>query len=325
MKILAVDDEPYILELMPLLAARAGFPDVTTFSSATRALDVLTTGDVIFDCLLLDINMPEMNGIELCACVRQLETYRKTPIIMLTAMSEQYYMDTAFKAGATDYATKPFDINELGARLRVAHELIIALRELEATKKANAACRSAVSNQHGFALSEAIHVEGAPELVTIDAFRNYLKQSSRAGLAASQMLAIKIDQIEQIYASTTPAEFAYALGEVSDAVRTVLRTNSYLMSYAGNGIFVVVSNCAILLPSAEIEAEVQHLLDEKNSEYDSGSPMDITVSLGNPLQPSTSKASDIAKSIDRIIARAESRAITKRDGPPVANIRGCGA
>ena len=65
MKILAVDDEPYILELMPLLAARVGFSDVTTFSSAVDALDTLVNGKAIFDCLLLDINMPDMDGIEL--------------------------------------------------------------------------------------------------------------------------------------------------------------------------------------------------------------------------------------------------------------------
>ena len=49
MKILAVDDEPYILELMPLLAARVGFSDVTTFSSAVDALDTLVNGKAIGD------------------------------------------------------------------------------------------------------------------------------------------------------------------------------------------------------------------------------------------------------------------------------------
>jgi DNA-binding response OmpR family regulator len=128
MKILTVDDDAFIRELLPLIAAKAGFPDVTTVSSGQLAMETLTKVDTAFDCMLLDINMPGMNGIELCGRIRQMDAYGKTPIIMLTAMSERDYMDDAFKAGATDYATKPFDINELGARLRVAQELVLAHR-----------------------------------------------------------------------------------------------------------------------------------------------------------------------------------------------------
>ncbi|MDB5661059.1 MAG: srrA, partial [Cypionkella sp.] len=63
MRILAVDDDPCILELMPLLVAISGFPDVTTAPSGQRALDALANSDDSFDCLLLDINMPGMDGV----------------------------------------------------------------------------------------------------------------------------------------------------------------------------------------------------------------------------------------------------------------------
>ena len=89
MKILAVDDEPFILELLPMLAAKSGFPDVTTAHSGDLALETLVQASAPFDCLLLDINMPGMDGIELCSRVRQLDRYEKTPILMLTAMSER--------------------------------------------------------------------------------------------------------------------------------------------------------------------------------------------------------------------------------------------
>ena len=324
MRILAVDDDSYILELIPLIAARSGFPDVTAFSSPKLALDELVNGEVVFDCLLLDINMPEMDGIELCRRVRQLEAYRKTPIIMLTAMSERDYMDNAFKAGATDYATKPFDVNELGARLRVAQELVVARREAQVAKLSNAVNGSVISHAHGFELSEPILVGGNENLIDFTSLNNYIKQSSRAGIAASQVIAIKVDRIGDIYARASSEEFAYALQEVAHAVNEVLRTRGGLISYPGNGIFVVLSNSATPLTSGEIEAEVQHLLDEKNSEYDCGDPLDIEVSIGSPIQPNFGDANDVTKLLARAVARAETRSRTKHDRPPAVNIRRVG-
>lgn len=321
MKILAVDDEPYIRELMPLLAARVGFPDVTTVSSGPLALDALAGGGKAFDCLILDINMPEMDGIELCRRVRQIEGYRKTPVIMLTAMSEREFMDSAFRAGATDYATKPFDINELGARLRVAQELMVALREAQIARESVVAAGSVSTRAHDFDLSEAIAIDGCDGLVDFVSLKNYLKQSSRAGLAASQVIAVTVDRIKDIYDRASADEFAYALREVADAVNDVMRPGGGLISYAGDGAFVVVCNCAAPIPSSEVESDVQHLLDEKNSEYDCGTPMDIEVSIGNPVQPSFGDIADVPKSVERAIARAQLRSKAKRDEPRGANIR----
>ncbi|MDB5657532.1 MAG: response regulator [Cypionkella sp.] len=157
---------------MPLLVAISGFPDVTTASSGQRALDALANSDDSFDCLLLDINMPGMDGVELCERVRRLEAYRTTPIIMLTAMSEGEYIDSAFKAGTTDYATKPFDIDELGARLRVAHKLIIARREAKLAKALRAPSGSATDQMHGFGLSETIRIDGLQALVDFGSLKN---------------------------------------------------------------------------------------------------------------------------------------------------------
>lgn len=320
MKILAVDDEPFILELIPLLAARSGFKDVTTVSSGARALDVLVAGDP-FDCLLLDINMPGMNGIDLCRQVRQLPAYRKTPIIMLTAMSDREYMDSAFKAGATDYATKPFDINELGARLRVANDLVTAWRE---AGSANGAPPETGEQSALSGLSAPLHLEGVRDLVDFESFKNYLKQSSRAGLASSQVVAIKVDRIADIHARASAAEFTYALRQVADCINDVLRRWGGLLSHAGNGVFVAVSNGAAPLSAREFEAEVQYLLDDRSAEFDSGQPMDLEVSIGSPLQPSASDAADASRLIERATARAECRAEAKHSGPVVVNIRRIG-
>jgi CheY-like chemotaxis protein len=256
----------------------------------------------------------------LCGRLRQLDAYRKAPIIMLTAMSERDYMDSAFKAGATDCVTKPFDIAELGARLRVAQELCDARRETRAARAAQWETDAGTARQHGFDLSDPDPVQGLTGLVDFLALRNYLKQISHAGAAASQVIAVKIHRIEDIYARATSDEFSYVLGEVTGAVNEVLRIWGGLISYAGHGVIVAVSNSPSPLASGEIESEVQQRLDERNSEYDNGTPLDIEVSIGNPIQLNFSDMADVPKIIERVIARAERRSIIKHDAPPGVNI-----
>jgi|TARA_R110000850_G_scaffold242171_1_gene366821 PleD family two-component response regulator len=321
MKILAVDDDPYILEILTMMAARAGFTDVSTSLSGEIALDMLNKGDVVFDCLLLDISMPDMDGIELCQLVRSMPAYRKTPVIMLTAMTEKDYIDRAFQAGATDYANKPFDIVELNARLRMAQEVFSVRQEAAAAISTVDAHRPEAANQHEFDIYDEVQIEGVKDLIEYTALGNYLTQLSRAGLVSLQVFAVKIDRIEAIYARASTEEFLYALTEVADAIGDVLRSSGYMMAYAGNGAFVVVSNKATLEPSVGLETEIQDVLDEKNSEYDDSAPLDIEVSIGNPIRPNTSKTQRIRKTFDRVIARAENRVLKKRSEPRPVNIR----
>ena len=272
MKILAVDDNQLTLDLLSKLTGQLGFGDITTASSGEDALQFLGREGSPFDCLLFDIQMTGMNGIELCSLVRALPAYRHTPIIMLTSMTDRDYVDRAFKAGATDYANKPFHISELGARLRIAQQ-IIAARSVTTSggQRADEAAQP---------LSHSVQITGFPSLISYDALGNYLLQLSKAGLAGSQVLAVKIHRIDAIHAKASPQEFAYALGEVADAISGALTTQNIMMAYAGSGAFLLVlgrTGCT----SSELELEIQNLLDDKGTEYDNGDPLDLDVSIGN--------------------------------------------
>jgi len=123
MRVLAVDNDEFILELLQRILDKIGIQDVTVAASAAAAIEILDNVELPFECLILDFQMPEMDGIELCKVVRKMPTYLKTPIIMLSAMNEGSFIERAFAAGATDCATKPFDIVELGVRVRNARQL----------------------------------------------------------------------------------------------------------------------------------------------------------------------------------------------------------
>ncbi len=127
MKILAVDDDEILLELLAATLQMLGYAEVTTAGSASDALQIIGAEKQPFDCLLFDIQMPEMDGIQLCSIVKSMEPYKQVPVIMITAMTDRSFVDRAFAAGAVDYVTKPFDELELGTRLRIAERKLSGL------------------------------------------------------------------------------------------------------------------------------------------------------------------------------------------------------
>ena len=113
-KILIVEDEQKIARFLQLELEHEGF-QVATESNGRRALDRIIQED--FDLVLLDIMLPEMDGIEICRRTRKLS---QIPIIMLTAKDDVEDKVMGLDIGANDYVTKPFAIAELFARIRAA-------------------------------------------------------------------------------------------------------------------------------------------------------------------------------------------------------------
>jgi DNA-binding response OmpR family regulator len=109
--LLLVDDEPLMLDLLSLYLTPAGYKCIK-MTSAVDAIDYLKFNHA--DLILLDIMMPEMDGWEAC---REIRKHWDIPIIMLTAMSEKPDIIKGLKIGADDYISKPFDEEELVARI----------------------------------------------------------------------------------------------------------------------------------------------------------------------------------------------------------------
>ena len=107
--LLIVDDEPGITDMIKSYFVSEY--DVLTAYSGREALQKLTGKP---DLILLDINMPEMDGLEVCKKIRQ---FVSSPILFLTARVESVDKIIGFRAGADDYIVKPFDLDELGARV----------------------------------------------------------------------------------------------------------------------------------------------------------------------------------------------------------------
>jgi DNA-binding response OmpR family regulator len=114
-KILVVDDEPEAVELVEFNLKQAGH-DVVTAADGAEALKKARAS--LPDLIVLDIMLPEMNGLEVCKLLRRDAATAKIPIIMLTAKAAEIDRVLGLELGADDYITKPFSPRELVLRVK---------------------------------------------------------------------------------------------------------------------------------------------------------------------------------------------------------------
>jgi two-component system, sensor histidine kinase and response regulator len=126
--ILVVDDTLENLRLLASMLNGQGY-EVRPVNGGKQALQAIERDPP--DLILLDISMPEMDGYEVCRRLRQLEGCRDIPVIFLTALTETDCRVNAFNVGGVDYITKPFQLDEVYARIRTHLRLRRLQAELE--------------------------------------------------------------------------------------------------------------------------------------------------------------------------------------------------
>lgn len=114
-KILLVDDEPDILEFLSYNLIKEGY-EVSTANNGAEGIKKAKVEKP--DLILLDIMMPEMDGIEACSEIRKIESLKKTLIVFLTARTEEFSQLAGYEAGADDYITKPVKPKVLMSKIK---------------------------------------------------------------------------------------------------------------------------------------------------------------------------------------------------------------
>lgn len=114
-KILIVDDDVTITELMKALITMEGH-QATTVNDSTKALDIANS--VNPDLITLDLMMPGLTGFELCELLHNDPRFANTPIMIVSARDDHESRQKALQAGAKDYLTKPFGVNDLIQKIK---------------------------------------------------------------------------------------------------------------------------------------------------------------------------------------------------------------
>jgi two-component system alkaline phosphatase synthesis response regulator PhoP len=114
-KILLVDDEPDVLEVLSYNLSKIGY-QIFTASDGSKAIDKAI--EIKPQLIIMDVMMPNMDGIEACEIIRKNPEHNNTTIMFLTARGEDYSQVAAFDAGADDYVTKPIKLKILMSKVK---------------------------------------------------------------------------------------------------------------------------------------------------------------------------------------------------------------
>jgi len=238
MRILAVDDDRMILELLDTAMTISGNYEVRTALSGEKALEILAEDGPVFDCFLLDIQMPGIDGTSLCRMIRDLPGYKRTPIIMATAMSQKSHIDRAFVAGASDYIMKPFDFTELETRIETACRIAASKGRSDAAVSSFDAIQKVLNNSLAQSLEEPFEVGNVDGMVGYVAFQNYLLTLSITSLLGTSVHAVKVANVDDVYSLATPIEFRGLIAKIGQVISTAVEGENCIFTYWGNGVFL---------------------------------------------------------------------------------------
>lgn len=300
LRVLAVDDDLNILQLLKTALSALHF-DISISDSAANTLKLLARQEKPFDCFLLDIQMPGMNGIMLAKEIRKLPEYKHTPILMLTAMSDREYVDLAFVAGATDYVTKPFDFLELRSRMSAAQRLVQERRIAET----NALQSQNTDPKAKFPLDEPVSIDGIDRVLRYAEFDNYIMQLSQGRLFSTHATAVKLVDAKRLHKSLSADEFQLLLRDVALSLAKATKKTGDIISYRGDGVFLTVKHGRNAAQEAPEEEAFNRLLLTLQTQRQSRTEAQVIVGDSVSLR-SLSKSGSLM-SISRAIENVELR------------------
>ncbi len=241
MRILVVDDAEESREIIEAALLSGGYKDIATAGSGWDAMKLLDIGGTrerapSADIVLLDIMMPEIDGIETCARIRNDPRYVDTPIIMITSLDDMDSLSNAFLAGANDYINKPLNRVELIARVRAALKLKAELERRLARERELLQFLSNWGDKQASAW-----IDEATDLFVGEAAEAYLTAvtESNPGEVIS-VLALVVDRLDAIRKGQGEDAALRILAQVARAVRRVSASIGAVAAAYRNGLIAVV-------------------------------------------------------------------------------------
>ncbi len=281
--ILIVDDSADAQALLAAILTKAGYAKLEQASSAKQAFALLEQKSV--DLILMDVSMPDVDGLAACRYIKMKEPWKGVPIIIVTAHTETSDLEAAFDAGATDYIAKPVKKIELLARVRAA----LSLKQEMDGRRAREAQLLEVTRK----LEEANHqLEHLSMVDGLTAIRN--RRSFDVALAAEikramrdckplSLLMIDIDNFKAYNDS-----YGHQLGDeclrrvASQLQLTLARPGDFVARYGGEE-FAVVLPGTHAVGAARVAESLRLAVESLKIEHRSAqgrTPKLVTISLG---------------------------------------------
>ena len=284
MGILIVDDSADARLLIEFFLKKAGYGDIVLAESAYKAIEYLDTdGAEEIDLILMDIMMPDMDGIEACRRIRKNTRLQDIPVIMVTAKAEEIDLKSAFDAGAADYVTKPIKKIEFLTRIRSVLKL-----KHETDKRKARECELLELTQKLDRANQRLEYLSYMDELTDIANRRYFKehfdQEWKRAVRHSRVLSlimIDIDLFKNYNDTYGHKEGDVCLRTVATALKhTLKRSGDFVARYGGEEFIAVLPDTDIT--GATVMANLMRSgVSSLELEHD-GNPAvgKVTISLG---------------------------------------------
>jgi PleD family two-component response regulator len=242
MNILIIDDSEDSSDITEAALRSAGHKEVVCASSAHEAFKYLALGQsraeaTPVDIVLLDIVMPEVDGIEACARIRGDERYGDVPIIMVTSLADMDSLSNAFMAGANDYITKPINRVELMARVRSALKLKAELERRREREQELLSFMSSWGDRRA-----TLWIDETTGLFVGEVAEAYLTNDYRANDDdLVSVIALAVDRLDVLRAASGDGAARAVLTRVARAIRGIAANVGVLAAAYRNGLVIIVA------------------------------------------------------------------------------------
>ena len=287
--ILMVDDVSQNLQVLGSVLDRAGY-GTTSAANGQKALERVES--TMPDLILLDLMMPDMNGLDVCEILHSQPHTRDIPIIMLTASTESRHLVSAFQSGALDYITKPYRVPELLARVKTHLQL----------KKYREQLQKALSDLEQLVITDAL--TGIPNRRHL--FECAAKQLQQAKLHQRplSLLMLDVDHFKKINDNYGHAVGDEVLKLVANNLEKSLRQEDCLSRFGGEEFVAILPNTDI--EEAIVIGERVRLNLAELSILAQNHRFNITISLGiSALKPDDKNIDDLLKRADDALLEAK--------------------
>lgn len=243
--------------------------------------------------IILDWMMPGMDGVEICRRIRARKSSRYPYILLLTARDAKQDLVNALDAGADDYLTKPFDANELKARLKVGARILTLQNDLQRKE-------------------EELRFEASHDRLTglwnrgaiLDFTERELARAQREG-SLTGALMLDIDNFKKINDSYGHAVGDAVLQRVAQCLPQGVRSYDWVGRYGGEEFLLLITNCSPKI--AEICAERVRAIVASELVQHQGVQVSVTVSIGAALSsPHSCSSEELLRIADEALYRAKS-------------------
>ncbi|MEW6235236.1 MAG: diguanylate cyclase [Candidatus Omnitrophota bacterium] len=315
MKILIVDDSKTFRQVLKAVLSSAGYNELIEAESAKEAFDILKISDAAaddseVDLILMDIVMPEIDGIEATRIIKSMAHLRDIPIVMVSALSEEDSLVRAFDVGAIDFINKPINKVELRARVRTQLKLKNEINKRKAREKELIKISRLLEDANA-QLKKLSELDGLTNIPNRRCFDRSFKQEWMRGIREYQPVAILMIDID--YFKAYNDHYGHQQGDtclrqialaVSDAVK---RPGDLAARYGGEEFVVYLSNTS-LEGAVSVAVEIQdnvNLLAIEHAASIINTRVTVSIGCSSMIPDPSVEPDELIKSADRALYKAK--------------------